>query len=103
MLKESIGKAYKKKLFKPMQKCNVLKLMKTGKFRLFEIRTVVDDLEDEDLEVSLEEAQAINENYQVGDIIETEADIDHIGTFGSYSNKTIIQTKIRETEKKHYI
>ena len=34
---------------------------KTGKIRLFEIRTVVDDLEDEDLEVSLDEAHDINQ------------------------------------------
>ena len=76
---------------------------KTGKIRLFEIRTVVDDLEDEDLEVSLDEAHDINPNYQVGDIVETEADVDHIGRLAAIQTKQLFRQKIRETEKKHYI
>ena len=31
---------------------------KTGKFRLFELRTVVDDLDDEDIELSLERSSS---------------------------------------------
>ena len=73
MLTESIEKAYKKNYLNPDAKVRVEINEKTGKFRLFEIRTVVDDLEDEDTEVSLDEAREINENYQIGDIIETEA------------------------------
>ena len=57
MLKESIAKAYKKNYMVPEANVRVEINEKTGKFRLFEIRTVVDDLEDEDLEVSLDEAQ----------------------------------------------
>ena len=72
---------------------------KTGKIRLFEIRTVVDDLEDEDLEVSLDEAHDINPNYQVGDIVETEADVDHIGRLAAIQTKQLFRQKIRETEK----
>ena len=105
MLKESIAKAYKKNYMVPEANVRVEINEKTGKIRLFEIRTVVDDLEDEDLEVSLDEAHDINPNYQVGDIVETEADVDHIGRFSSNSNKTTFSDKkIRETEKrKHYI
>ena len=73
---------------------------KTGKFRLFEIRTVVDDLEDEDLEVSLDEAREINENYQVGDIIETEADVDHIGRLAAIQTKQLFRQKKYEKLKK---
>ena len=59
MLKESIGKAYKKNYLNPDANVRVEINEKTGKFRLFELRTVVDDLDDEDIELSLEEAQAI--------------------------------------------
>ena len=99
MLKESIAKAYKKNYMIPEANVRVEINEKTGKFRLFEIRTVVDDLEDEDLEVSLDEAREINENYQVGDIIETEADVDHIGRLAAIQTKQLFRQKIRETEK----
>lgn len=70
---------------------------------MFEIRTVVDDLEDEDLEVSLDEAREINENYQVGDIIETEADVDHIGRLAAIQTKQLFRQKYEKLKKKHYI
>lgn len=76
---------------------------KTGKIRLFEIRTVVDDLEDEDLEVSLDEAHDINPNYQVGDIVETEADVDHIGRLAAIQTKQLFRQKYAKLKKKHYI
>ena len=45
MLKESIAKAYKKNYMVPEANVRVEINEKTGKIRLFEIRTVVDDLE----------------------------------------------------------
>ena len=98
-LKESIAKAYKKNYMVPEANVRVEINEKTGKIRLFEIRTVVDDLEDEDLEVSLDEAHDINPNYQVGDIVETEADVDHIGRLAAIQTKQLFRQKIRETEK----
>ena len=99
MLKVSISKAYKKNYMVPEANVRVEINEKTGKIRLFEIRTVVDDLEDEDLEVSLDEAHDINPNYQVGDIVETEADVDHIGRLAAIQTKQLFRQKIRETEK----
>ena len=95
MLKESIAKAYKKNYMVPEANVRVEINEKTGKIRLFEIRTVVD----EDLEVSLDEAHDINPNYQVGDIVETEADVDHIGRLAAIQTKQLFRQKIRETEK----
>ena len=89
MLKESIAKAYKKNYMVPEANVRVEINEKTGKIRLFEIRTVVDDLE----------AHDINPNYQVGDIVETEADVDHIGRLAAIQTKQLFRQKIRETEK----
>ncbi|MCR1960156.1 NusA antitermination factor [Thomasclavelia cocleata] len=99
MLKESIAKAYKKNYLNPDANVRVEINEKTGKFRLFEIRTVVDDLDDEDIELSLEEAQAINPFYKVGDVVETEADVEHIGRLAAIQTKQLFRQKIRETEK----
>ena len=103
MLKESIAKAYKKNYMVPEANVRVEINEKTGKIRLFEIRTVVDDLEDEDLEVSLDEAHDINPNYQVGDIVETEADVDHIGRLAAIQTKQLLDKKYAKLKKKHYI
>ena len=99
MLKESIAKAYKKNYLNSDANVRVEINEKTGKFRLFELRTVVDDLEDEDLELSLEEAQAINPFYKIGDVVETEADVEHIGRLAAIQTKQLFRQKIRETEK----
>lgn len=83
---------------------SVLKLMKkTGKFRLFELRTVVDDLEDEDLELSLEEAQAINPFYKIGDVVETEADVEHIGRLAAIQTNNCLDKKFVKLKKKLFI
>ena len=99
MLKESIAKAYKKTYMIPEASVRVEINEKSGKFRLFEIRTVVDDLEDEDLEISLDEALELNSNYKVGDLVETEADVDQIGRLAAIQTKQLFRQKIRETEK----
>ena len=99
MLKESIAKAYKNNYLNPDANVRVEINEKTGKFRLFELRTVVEDLEDEDIELSLEEAQAINPFYKVGDVVETEADVEHIGRLAAIQTKQLFRQKIRETEK----
>ena len=99
MLKESIAKAYKKNYLSSDANVRVEINEKTGKFRLFELRTVVDDLEDEDIELSLEEAQAINPKYQIGDVVETEADVEHIGRLAAIQTKQLFRQRFRETEK----
>ena len=99
MLKESIAKAYKKNYLNSDANVRVEINEKTGKFILCELRTVVDDLEDEDLELSLEEAQAINPFYKIGDVVETEADVEHIGRLAAIQTKQLFRQKIRETEK----
>ena len=98
MLKESIAKAYKKNYLSSDANVRVEINEKTGKFRLFELRTVVDDLEDEDIELSLEEAQAINPKYQIGDVVETEADVEHIGRLAAIQTKQLFRQRIREKE-----
>ena len=103
MLKESIGKAYKKNYLNPDANVRVEINEKTGKFRLFELRTVVDDLDDEDIELSLEEAQAINPNYQIGDVVETEADIEHIGRLAAIQTKQLLDKRFAKLKKKHFI
>lgn len=99
MLKEAIEKAYKKNYLNPDANVRAEINEKNGKIRLFELRTVVDDLEDEDIELSLDEARDINVNYQIGDVVETEVDVELIGRLAAIQTKQLFRQKIRETEK----
>ena len=73
-LKEALEKSYKKNYGGPESIIRVEINEITGKIRLYEIKHVVDDVNDEDYELSLEEAQMINPKYQVGDDVVTEVD-----------------------------
>lgn len=99
MLKEAIEKAYKKNYMSPEARVRVDIDEKNGHIRVFELRTVVDNLDDEDLELSLDEARDINANYQIGDVVETEVDTETIGRLAAIQTKQLFRQKIRETEK----
>lgn len=66
-LKEALEKSYKKNYGGPESIIRVEINEINGKIRLYEIKHVVDDVNDEDYELSLEEAQMINPKYQIGD------------------------------------
>lgn len=98
-LKEAIEKSYKKNYMCPEATVRVEINPKTFKISLFEVRTVVDDVNDEDLEMSIEEAKEINPIYDVGSIVETEVEPDVFGRLATSQVKQILRQKIREAEK----
>lgn len=70
-----------------------------GMIRLFKRMTVVDEIENEDAELSIEEAKDINENYEIGDVIETEIDMTDFGRVAVSVAKQVVLQKIREVER----
>lgn len=70
-----------------------------GMIRLFKRMTVVDEIENEDAELSVEEAKDINENYVIGDVIETEIDMTDFGRVAVSVAKQVVLQKIREVER----
>lgn len=98
-LKEALEKSYKKNYLSPDSIVRVDINPKNAKISLHEIKTVVEDVEDEDIEISLEEAQEINPNYKIGDIIESQVSPDVFGRLAAIQTKQILRQKIREAEK----
>ena len=98
-LKEALEKSYKKNYGGPESIIRVEINEITGKIRLYEIKHVVDDVNDEDYELSLEEAQMINPKYQIGDDVVTEVDPEVFGRLAAIQTKQLLKQKIRETEK----
>ena len=98
-LKEALEKSYKKNYGGPESIIRVDINETTGKIRLYEIKHVVDDVCDEDYELSLEEAQLINPKYQIGDDVVTEVDPEVFGRLAAIQTKQLLKQKIREAEK----
>lgn len=73
----------------------------TGAIALFSSKTVryEDDIVDDSLEISLEEARDIHPLAALGDLIEVQHDIDEFGRIAAQTAKQVIIQKVREAER----
>jgi N utilization substance protein A len=73
----------------------------TGAIALFSSKTVrcEDDIVDDSLEISLEEAREIHPAAAVGDFVEVQHDIDDFGRIAAQTAKQVIIQKVREAER----
>ncbi len=62
-------------------------------------RTVVDVVEDEDKEISLEEAKKLKSTYKIGDIVKQEVSTKDFNRIAVQTAKQVIMQKIKEREK----
>lgn len=71
----------------------------TGEIKIFASKTVVEEVNDPTLEVSLEKAKRINPLYQEGDVLEVEADAKGFGRIAAQTAKQVVRQRIREAER----
>lgn len=71
----------------------------TGVVRVFARKTVVEDVLDPRLEISLDAAQEINPGYQVDDIVEIEVTPKDFGRIAAQTAKQVVTQRIREAER----
>lgn len=72
----------------------------TGDFTVFAEKTVVEDVEDPVLEISLEDAKMRDPSYEIGDIVNVEIKSKDFGRIATQNAKNVILQKIREEERK---
>ena len=72
----------------------------TCEYRVFAEKTVVDKVEDDCMEISLANAQMIDSEYQLGDIVNIEVKSKEFGRIATQNAKNVILQKIREEERK---
>jgi len=70
-----------------------------GEVELFEFRTVVDDVEDDELEITFEEARDLDEECELGDSLGLKIDISELGRIAAQTAKQVIIQKIRDAER----
>ncbi len=72
----------------------------TGEIRVYRGRYVVDEVEDETVQVTVDEARATRSDARAGEILEIEQlDADHFGRIGAQTAKQIILQRMREVER----
>lgn len=71
----------------------------TGEIRCFIVKTVMEDVYDNLLEISLEDARRIDPNAQLGDKVEVEDTPEDYGRIGAQTARQVITQRLREAEK----
>ena len=72
----------------------------TCDFSVYADRTVAEFVEDPALEISLAEAQKINVNAEVGDVVKVQIQSKEFGRIATQNAKNVILQKTREEERK---
>ncbi|MBE3585619.1 transcription termination factor NusA [Desulfofundulus thermocisternus] len=97
-LEAALLSAYRRN-FGSLQNARVVIDRQTGDFKVYSQRTVVEEVTDPRLEISLEEARKIDPRYQVGDVIESEVTPRNFGRIAAQTAKQVVVQRIREAER----
>ena len=98
-LKEAMAKAYRKHIDIPDVQVRVDINEKSGEMKLYQLYTVVEEVEDDELEISLEEVKRLGLNLELGQQHEIQKPIDDLGRAAALLAKNVMKQKIREAEK----
>lgn len=71
----------------------------TGEIKVFALRQVVEEVFDEEEEISLEEAQEINKKYELLDFVEKEVTPENFARVAAQAAKQIVTQRIKEAER----
>ena len=72
----------------------------TGEIEVFQFRTVVEEVEDPEREISLEKArEELDEESEVGDSLGVKVDTSNLGRIAAQTAKQVIMQKVRDAER----
>ncbi len=93
----ALASAYKKHTGKTNGKAKVNPV--TGEIKVYSYLTVVEEVENPDIEISLKDAKKINKDINVGDTIDTEVTTEDFGRVAASTAKQVVIQKVREAER----
>ena len=81
--------------------CNVRANLdrETGKIEIWASKSVVETVEDPLTEISLTAAKKVNPLFEVGDVVEEEANTREFGRIAAQTAKQVVMQRIREAEQ----
>lgn len=97
-LESALISSYKKN-FSSSQNVEVEMDRETGKVKVLALKEVVDTIENEYLEISLDDAKTIDDKFQIGDIIKIEITPKDFGRIAAQTAKQVVIQRIRDAER----
>lgn len=97
-LETALESAYKKD-FGSKENAEVKIDQDSGEVRVIARKKVVEEVEDNNSEISLEHAQDIDPKLEVGDVAEIEITPDNFGRIAAQTAKQVVMQRIREAER----
>ncbi|MGM8211716.1 transcription termination factor NusA [Virgibacillus sp. W0430] len=97
-LEAALISAYKKN-FKSATNVRVAVSESEGTMKVYSRKTVVEEVEDTQEEISIEEAQDIDPNYELDDVIEVEITPKDFGRIAAQAAKQVVTQRVREAER----
>ena len=92
-LETALTSAYKK-MYGEAKSAMVKLYPERNTIRIYSYKTVVDNVEDEDKEISLEEARLSKKSYKVGDIVAVEETTKDFGRIAAQTAKQVVMQKL---------
>lgn len=97
-LEQALTAAYKKNSG-AARNAQVKLIPEKNTIKIYSYRTVVDNVEDEEKEISLEDARQIKHSYKIGDLVMQEESTKEFNRIAVQTAKQVITQKIKEIEK----
>jgi len=97
-IETALYSAYKKD-FGSKENVKVEILKGTGDVKVFAQKEVAEEVENDALQISLEEAKKIKVSYELGDIVEEEITPANFGRIATQTAKQVVMQRIREAER----
>ncbi len=100
-IESAIAAAFRKDYGKKGQNIEAKFEPETGKTQIYDVQEIVEEVEKEEREITLEEGKKLKKGAKIGDIIKTDVTPDEInfGRIAAQTAKQVIIQKIREAEK----
>lgn len=96
-LQEALTKAYRKHI--DIQDAYVRVSFDDDEIKVYHQKLVVEEVTDDELEISLEDAKLIRDDYALGDFVEEEVDFTEFGRIAIILAKNVMKQKTREAQK----
>lgn len=97
-LETALTSAYKK-MYGQAKSAMVKLNPEKATIKIYSYKTVVDEVQDPDKEISLAEARLIKKSFKVGDIVTTEESTKDFGRIAAQTAKQVVMQKLKEMER----
>lgn len=99
IVEQALAAAYRRDYGEREQEVRVTMNLNTGEVTAFVTKEVVDQVEDDKVQISLNEAQVRQKNAKVGDLIEIVEQVKDFGRVAAQTAKQVILQRLREAER----